>query len=164
MTRVGLVGEAGCGVRVYPGGLVTIFGTSLPGSTAGAVSLPLLTTLGGVQVLVNGVPAPLLYASPTQINFVAPYATPVGTPVQVVVASNGVSSLPVTVIFTAYAPAVFTYQRTPTSVDPVIVHADNTLVTPDSPATAGEILIIYATGAGKLNNAPADGAGAPVLP
>jgi uncharacterized protein (TIGR03437 family) len=39
--------------------------------------------------------------------------------------------------------------------------SNNTLVSPSNPALAGEIIIIYATGIGKLSNAPADGAGAP---
>ena len=41
-------------------------------------ALPLPTTLGDVQVLVGGVSAPLLYASPGQINFQVPGATPMG--------------------------------------------------------------------------------------
>ena len=32
-------------------------------------------TLAGMQVLVNGLPAPLLYAAPGQVNFIAPFAT-----------------------------------------------------------------------------------------
>jgi len=160
----GLVGAAGSGSGSAAGGLTSIFGTNLAPSTAFASAIPLPTTLGGVQVLVNGVAAPLLYVSPTQINFQLPYQTPTGTPVQIVVVSNGVTGPSITVTFGAAAPAIFTYQRTPTSTDPVILHADNTLVTPSSPAKAGEILVIYATGAGPLNNAPASGAAAPLSP
>ena len=32
-------------------------------------------------------------------------------------------------------------------MDPVIVHVDDSLVTPDKPANPSEILIVYATGA-----------------
>ena len=34
------------------------------------------TTLGGVQVLVNGQPSPITYVSPSQINFVVPFEAP----------------------------------------------------------------------------------------
>jgi uncharacterized protein (TIGR03437 family) len=61
-----------------------------------------------------------------------------------------------------YPPGVFSYARTATAHDPIIVHfSNNTLVSPSNPAVSGEIITIYATGIGKLSNAPADGAGAP---
>jgi uncharacterized protein (TIGR03437 family) len=166
----GVVGAAGVNSGVAPGSLISIFGMSLQGtvSTTGAASapsIPLPVTLGGAQLLVNGAPAPLLYVAPGQINAQAPFETPVGTPVQVVVVSNGISSQPVMVTFSSYAPSVFLYPRTATSNDPVIVHgSSNTLVTPASPAQPGEVLVIYATGAGKLTNQPLDGAGAPTSP
>jgi uncharacterized protein (TIGR03437 family) len=63
----------GSAASIAPGSLVTLL--AAPGATisdqteaapAGAAVLPL--TLGGVQVYFNGVQAPLLYVSPTQIN------------------------------------------------------------------------------------------------
>ena len=100
----------------------------------------------------------------SQINFQIPYQTPTGTPLQIVVVTNGVLGPALSLTLPAAAPAIFTYQRTPTSTDPVILHANNTLVTPTSPAVPGEVLVIYATGVGQLNNAPATGAAAPTLP
>jgi uncharacterized protein (TIGR03437 family) len=81
-----------------------------------------------------------------------------------VVVVNGVSGQPIMVTFSSYAPSVFLYPRTATSTDPVIVHANNTLVTPSSPAQPGEVLTIYGTGAGKLNHQPLDGMAAPASP
>ena len=46
--------------------------------------VPIPTSLGDVQVLVNGTPAPLLYVSPGQINLQIPWGTPVGSqPVEI---------------------------------------------------------------------------------
>lgn len=160
----GIVGAASAAAGMSPGGLLSIYGDSLATAIVSATSLPLPLTLGDTQVLVNGAPCPLLYVSPTQINCAAPYATPVNQPVQVAVVMNGTSSTPVTATFIPYAPQVFTYPRTETAIDPVIVHIDNSLVTPDHPAQPGEIVTIYATGAGKLNNPPLDGAAAPATP
>jgi uncharacterized protein (TIGR03437 family) len=165
----GVVSAAGVNGGVAPGSLVSLYGGNLQGSTTTggsvtAASEPLPTTLGGTQVLVNGAPAPLLYVSPMQINFQAPYETPVGTPVQVAVVSSGLSSQPLTATFSTYAPVVFLYPRTATSTDPVITHVDGTLVTPSNPAQAGQIVTIWATGAGAINNQPMDGAGAPSTP
>ena len=53
-----------------PGELVSIYGTNLAPTTASDGSLP--TTLSGVQVLVNGAPAPISFVSPGQINAVIP--------------------------------------------------------------------------------------------
>lgn len=60
--------------------IASVFGVNLSNSTVVATpgqALP--TTLGGVSVEVNGVAAPLFFVSPTQINYMIPSGTPVGT-------------------------------------------------------------------------------------
>jgi uncharacterized protein (TIGR03437 family) len=64
-----------------PGALATVFGSQLAPSTQEAGSLPLPLAMQGVSVTVNGVPAPLKYVSPLQINFQIPYETGAGTAV-----------------------------------------------------------------------------------
>ena len=63
-----------------PGEIATIFGNQIgpvqPASAQLDAAGNVATMLAGMQVLVNGVPAPVLYASPGQINFVTPFATP----------------------------------------------------------------------------------------
>ncbi len=54
------------------GVVATIFGSNLAPGTAGATGYPLPTHLGGTTVAVGGAAAPLLYVSPTQINFQVP--------------------------------------------------------------------------------------------
>jgi len=54
------------------GSLDTIFGTNLASTTATAQKFPLPSQLGGTSVTVGGVLAPLLYVSPSQINFQMP--------------------------------------------------------------------------------------------
>lgn len=61
--------------NLVPQMLVTIRGYNLAGSTEVASAVPLPFTLGGASVYFNGQPAPMLYASPTQIDVQAPYAT-----------------------------------------------------------------------------------------
>ncbi len=60
---------------VAPGEITALFGAELASSTITATSQPLPTTLAGVQVLVNGTPAPLFFVSPRQINFQLPRTT-----------------------------------------------------------------------------------------
>ena len=56
------------------GSIVSIFGQNLATSTQSATSTPLPTSLGGTSVTVGGVPAPLFYVSPKQINLQLPSA------------------------------------------------------------------------------------------
>ena len=68
---------------VAPGSLASLFGTNLAVGTDQAKEQPLPTMLGGVSLSVTDSAgtvrkAPLLYVSPTQINFVVPDGTATG--------------------------------------------------------------------------------------
>ena len=60
---------------IAPGEITALFGTGLANSTATARTIPLPTSLADVNVLVDGVAAPLFFVSPTQINFQVPRNT-----------------------------------------------------------------------------------------
>ena len=161
----GVVNAASFNDRLARGSLGTIFGSNFTTTApAGAASLPLPKTLAGVTVTVAGIPAPLIYVSSAQINFQVPYEVPPSGSAAVVVTRDGVPSNTANAVVADYAPAVFVYSRTGSMLDPVIVHTDNSLVTPDNPASASEVLIVYATGVGALDNQPATGAAAPSSP
>ncbi len=160
----GVVNGASFAPMLTPGTLATIFGSNLASGTAQADSLPLPRSLGGSQVLVDGIAAPLIYVSPVQINFQVPFEAPMSGDGTVAVISNGTSSAAQTVSLAEYAPGIFTYAPDASSVAPVIVHADNTLVTPASPAVANEVLIIYTTGIGHFDHPPATGSPASSSP
>jgi hypothetical protein len=61
--------------KIAPGTIVSIVGDNLADFTESAPpdADPLPTELGGVQVYFDGIKAPLLYVSPTQINAQVPY-------------------------------------------------------------------------------------------
>ncbi|MGH9612972.1 MAG: hypothetical protein ACRD4P_07830, partial [Bryobacteraceae bacterium] len=61
--------------EVAPGTLISIFGNNLSAATeSAALNLNQLPhTLGGTQVFIDGIAAPLTYASPAQINAQIPY-------------------------------------------------------------------------------------------
>ena len=50
--------------HLSPGGSIALFGTGLASGTTSATTLPLQNTLGGVQVMINGYAAPLVYVTP----------------------------------------------------------------------------------------------------
>jgi uncharacterized protein (TIGR03437 family) len=65
--------------RISPDCIVATFGNQLTPATASAPSIPLPSTLAGVTVRVNGIPAQLLYASPQQVNYIVPSNVAPGT-------------------------------------------------------------------------------------
>ena len=71
---------------VSPGEIVTLFGTAMGPATAAYATIDpstgkLATTIGGVQVLFNGTPAPMIYASATQVSAMVPYEmAPIASP------------------------------------------------------------------------------------
>jgi uncharacterized protein (TIGR03437 family) len=90
--------------------IASYYGSNLASDTAPAESLPLPTTLAGVSVQVldsAGVtrPAPLFYASPTQINFEIPAGTALGAARFTVTNSRNSST---TAIVQKVAPGLFT--------------------------------------------------------
>jgi uncharacterized protein (TIGR03437 family) len=152
------VGNAASGLpQISPGALASVYGTNFAGAEYRAQSLPLGTSMGGVTVTVNGVPAPLLYVGPTQINFQVPWSTQPGTGAVVVSVAGGASnsaSVPVK----AAGPGLF-YQ----AANGFAIAANfpsNTLNGAGNPAPAGSTIIAYLTGSGPVSNTPADGAAA----
>lgn len=151
--------SAGFGPRVAPGSLASIFGSNLAAanSTMAASSFPLPTTLAMASVSVGGVNAPLLYASPTQINFQVPSATAAGSTTLTVTAPAGTSSS-FTFTVTAAAPSIFQYGTN----HAVAQNQGVATVNSDTArAASGSIITVYLTGIGAVSPAVADGTAAP---
>ena len=144
------------------GTLLSLFGSGLAGSTMEAGSVPLPTQLGGVTVTVDGVPAPLFFVSPGQINIQTPFAVQ-GPTATIAVANGGNVSNSVTVPVTDSSPGIFSARQT--GFGPAIItHADFRLVTEAQPAAPGEVVIVFLTGAGPVSPSFPDGTAGPVNP
>lgn len=149
---------------VAPGSIASLFGTSLARDTQTASSIPLPTSLGNVRVLVGGVPAPLFYVSPQQLNFQVPFEAPADGYANVMVVRGDASSSLGVVSVLKSAPGIFGYQRVASATDPIITHGNGQLVTPDNPAAAGEVLVVWTTGLGDVSNQPLTGTASPASP
>ncbi len=147
------------GSSVAPGTIVSLFGESLAAANqAGAyANQPLPTTLMETTVLFNGIPAPLFFVSPTQINAQVPFELASGTAFVEVRRTNGSSpARPVAIVESS--PGIFTVNQQGNGPG-VIVHADTfRLVTETSPAKSAEYLSILCTGLGRLQTPIASGA------
>jgi uncharacterized protein (TIGR03437 family) len=151
----GVVSSASFQPQISPGSLATIAGSNLATST-GSASLPLPTILGEATVTVNGVAAPILYASPAQINFQVPWETKTGN-ASVTVTVDGTTTSAATVPVTAAAPGIFFNS----SGAAIAQNHDYTLNSSTNPAHAGSYLIAYLTGSGPVSPTVADGAATP---
>ena len=122
--------------------------------------IPLPKTLADVQVLVNGVPAPLFFVGPGQINFVVPMNTSAGGPaeLQVLNVSTGrLLAISAAVAMNTVSPAIFEISQTGPDRQAAVLNQNNSVNSALNPAKRGEIISVYATGQGFLDGAPADG-------
>ncbi len=90
--------------------IVSAFGTGMAAGKAGASSLPLPTTLGGVTIEVKdaaGVTrqAPLFYVSPAQINYAIPDGTAVGAATVTIQSGTGTFAAQQQIV--SVAPGIF---------------------------------------------------------
>ncbi|HMC59091.1 MAG TPA: hypothetical protein VKJ01_07865, partial [Candidatus Solibacter sp.] len=142
---------------VAPGEIVSIFGqgigpvAAIPGTFDSAGLLANL--VAGTEVRFDGVPAPLYYVQPAQINAQVPYTvTGTGlTHMEVFYQGRSAGSLDLPVA--AAAPGVFS----------IAINQDGSTNSESSPAPRGTILTFFATGEGLTNgvNISGQAAGAP---
>lgn len=134
-----------------PNTIATIYGLNLSWDTytlgpSDVSNGELPTALDGVTVLMNGIPCNLFYVSPGQINFLVPYEiTTASAGVQVL--RQGAEGPNVTVPMALTSPAFFTWDGNLAMAE----HADGSLITPQSPATSGEVVVLYAAGLGRTS-------------
>ncbi len=146
---------------IAPGEFIALNGTGLaPDGLPVANSIPFPTSIGPVQVLINGVAAPLYYATPNVIVAIVPYATS-SSVATVQVVNNNVTSNTVTTYVGLTAPGVFTQNQNGLGYGSIQHSADYSLVTAANPAVPGETLLVYLTGLGAVSSAVSDGAAAP---
>jgi uncharacterized protein (TIGR03437 family) len=134
--------------RLAPGELISIFGLHLgpaaPVSATFDAAGFLPTTLGGVQVTINGTPAPLLYVSATQINAVAPVKLTAGSAVELQIAQNGTPLPGLRVMVDIAAPGVFLNSDGSAAA----INQDGSVNSKANPAPVGSYVSIWATGTG----------------
>lgn len=159
---------------VTPGSLISVFGTNLASAQAAADSIPLSTQLGGVSVTINGTPAPLNYVCHLcvggvgdQLNIQMPWGI-TGSTAQVIVTNGSSKSSAATVNVAQFNPGIFSVNN---GVGVAIAFfVDGALAAPSGsipglatrPAKAGDVLQIFATGLGAVDQHVNDG-GAPTV-
>ena len=156
---------------VAPGEFVTLFGSGLgvPGGALATATAGFLdTTTGETRVLFDGIAAPMIYASATQVSAIVPYEVAGRAATVVQVEYRGVRSNGVNVRVAEASPAIFMLDA---NAQGAILNQDGSVNSNANGAVPGTIVSLYGTGAGQvtpgaLNGQFANGAvlRKPVLP
>ncbi|HUB81413.1 MAG TPA: cellulase family glycosylhydrolase [Bryobacteraceae bacterium] len=149
--------SAGYQAGAASGSYFSIYGNSfLPANAAPTfwsgwiVNGNLPASLGGISVTIGGQAAYLYYASPTQINAVAPLLTP--GPAQVVVTTSAGNSAPFSITAANAQPAFFPWPggfAVATHLDYSYAVPNGTFSVTTKPASPGETIVLWGTGFGN---------------
>jgi uncharacterized protein (TIGR03437 family) len=130
---------------VAPGEIVTLHGYGIgPAAAAVAAGQAPVDQLGGVQVTIGGIVAPVFSAQSQQVTAQVPWEIAGQNSTEVVVTYNGGppagTSASAPVVVATAAPGIF-----------AVENSDGTLNSPSSPAKLGGFVTIYGTGGGMTN-------------
>jgi uncharacterized protein (TIGR03437 family) len=144
---------------VAQGSIFSVFGTNIGPANSPGLAFPLQTNLGGVSLqvtsggaVVDGIP---LFVSPGQINAILPSKTPTGS-ATIVVSTSGGSSTPAAFEVVDHSFGINSVNQSGSG--PGIVDDHNyKLITLNSAAQAGDVIIIWGTGLGSVAGNEAGG-------
>jgi uncharacterized protein (TIGR03437 family) len=147
---------------VLPSNASVPFGSSTANSGG---QLPLPTAIANIEVLFQGVPAPLFMVSPSQINFYVPNGAPTSGPVNVEVDNTATGQVYAAGLasMNSVSPGLFLNPPTATGTSrqaAIINYSDGSINSSSHPALRGTWVEIFGTGEGFVPGAPADGAAA----
>ncbi len=135
---------------VAPGGLFSILGRNMAAEESQTAPAPYPETLQSVTVRVNGQPAPVLYASATQINAQMPYGVSGAVSVEVRTPNGSFQS---TAYLQPTAPGILAATRD-----------DGEAISTLKPVLRGQRMRILAAGLGEVEGSIAAGQPAPANP
>jgi uncharacterized protein (TIGR03437 family) len=148
------------GGGVSPGEIVAVFGEDIGPEQLVPLTIAedgaIAKSLAGVRLLFDGVPAPLLYVSKTQIGAVVPYAVASRDSTEVQVEYGGVKSVPVEVSVVPANPGLFSLDMSGRGQG-AILNQDGSVNSEANPARKGSVVSIYATGEGQTDPWGVDG-------
>ncbi len=135
---------------ISPGEFITLYNGVGLSNTSGCWTAgpPFPTTLSGVQVLINGVAAPIYCVGP-QITAIVPFGVSANPIASIQVLNGGVSSNVVTAYVYKTTPGVFTAPAGGVGLA-AAQHGDYSLITPSHPAMPGETIVVYLSGLGSV--------------
>jgi uncharacterized protein (TIGR03437 family) len=145
---------------ISPGEMVVIFGTGMGPSNLVGLQLDqegrVANILSQVQVLFDGIPAPLIYVSAQQISAMVPYGLAGNSTTQIQVVYQGNTSDSFQKPIAPSAPGIFTSDASGQG-QAAMTNADGSYNTAATPAAPGSYVTFYLTGEGQTSPPGSDG-------
>lgn len=143
--------------QIAAGELITLFGSGIGPATPATADLsggaaPM--QLGGVQVLLDASPIPLLYAQQDQINAIVPFVVGKGPLHVLKITNSAAASNPASLGVIDADPAPFSSNPPYAAA----LNQDGTVNSQSNPASQGSTVSVFATGFGQLLGSPNSGA------
>jgi uncharacterized protein (TIGR03437 family) len=164
VSKGGIVSNADFASAPALGLLVSIFGTGLADGALGDTGAPLPPQLGSTSVVLSGVELPLLYVSNTQVNVAIPFNVQTNTSQQLVVLRGNAVSVPVSLAVFASEPSILSASGSGSGQGLIFNALTGARADTNSPAGAGDYLVMYALGLGAVTPSLAIGDGTPSAP
>jgi adhesin/invasin len=164
VSKGGIVSNADFASAPALGLLVSIFGNGLADGALGDTGAPLPPQLGSTSVVLSGVELPLLYVSNTQINVAIPFNIQTNTSQQLVVLRGNAVSVPVSLAVFASEPSILSASGSGSGQGLIFNAITGTRSDTNTPAGAGDYLVMYALGLGAVTPNLAIGNGTPSSP
>lgn len=143
---------------VAPGELVTLFGTNLGPATLTSADFDasgtLQTSVANVRVLFDNVAAPIIYVASNQVSAIVPFGVFGRTSTRVQLVNNNLQSNEISLAVADAAPGIFVLDA---SGQGAVLNQDGSVNAQLNGAAPGDIIAIYATGAGQLDRQVFDG-------
>ena len=144
------------GRPLVPGGIISLFGSSLAPNIAVASVIPLERSLAQTSVKIGLVDAPLYFVSPDQINAQLPFESVPGDTVSVIVNSGGKFTTPQLYAISPAQPGIFQSSATAAVLDEFFQ-----TITAQNPARIGKVIQIFSNGLGFTSPVVATGTQSP---
>lgn len=139
------------GFGATPGELVSVFGRYLGGETL-EIGAPgqsddgtWQTSVGGLEVFVNDIPAPVIFSRDDQAAFIFPNET--SGPVRIRFSLDGVNAFRTTGFAGSSSPGIFTANSSGGG-QAAALNQDSSINSAANPAEPGSVIVLYLTGAG----------------
>ena len=145
----------------------TVWGTGFSSNVRvadGSERMPI--DLDGVKVRLNGIPAPLFFVAPNQINFQTPWELLRDRLAEVRVEVHAATTMPFFVRVAIHDPGIFTTNQSGSGQGAILIANSASLAAPagmfpgSQPVARGGFVSIFCNGLGPVSDPPPTGAGA----